>query len=104
MARLMLCDELWSKLKEIMLQHRIYDKSNLRMTVVHMLVYYEVHATYVEAARREKRLKNWRLQWKLNLIETINPNGMIYMKIFAVDWDHLDAADKPRHVGGEDEL
>ena len=38
-----------------------------------MLVYYEVHATYVEAARREKRLKNWRRQWKLNLIETINP-------------------------------
>ena len=71
---------------------------------VHMLVYYEVHATYVEAARREKRLKNWRQQWKLNLIETINPNGMIYMKIFAVDWDHLDAADKPRHVGGGDEL
>ena len=71
---------------------------------VHMLVYYEVHATYVEAARREKRLKNWRRQWKLNLIETINPNGMIYMKIFAVDWDHLNAADKPRHVGGGDEL
>ena len=69
-----------------------------------MLVYYEVHATYVEAARREKRLKNWRRQWKLNLIETINPNGMIYMKIFAVDLDHLDAADKPRHVGGGDEL
>ena len=29
---------------------------------------------------------------------------MIYMKIFAVDWDHLDAADKPRHVGGGGEL
>ena len=29
---------------------------------------------------------------------------MIYMKIFAVDWEHLDAADKPRHVGGGDEL
>ena len=29
---------------------------------------------------------------------------MIYMKIFAVDWDHLDAADKPRHVGGGDEF
>ena len=25
---------------------------------VHILVYYEVHETYVEAARREKRLKN----------------------------------------------
>jgi transposase len=33
----MLNDELWSKLKEIMLQHGIYDKSNLRMIVEAML-------------------------------------------------------------------
>lgn len=33
MARLMLSDELWSKLQELMLQHRIYDKPNLRMMV-----------------------------------------------------------------------
>ena len=37
MLRLMLNDELWSKLKKIMLQHRIYDKSNLRMIVEAML-------------------------------------------------------------------
>ena len=37
MPRLMLNDELWSKLREIMLQHRIYDKSNLRMIVEAML-------------------------------------------------------------------
>jgi hypothetical protein len=29
----MLNDELWSKLREIMLQHGIYDKPNLRMIV-----------------------------------------------------------------------
>jgi len=40
---------------------------------VHILVYYEVHETYVEAARREKRFKNWCRQWKLNLIEELNP-------------------------------
>lgn len=40
---------------------------------VHNLVYYEVHETYVEAARREKRFKNWCRQWKLNLIENLNP-------------------------------
>lgn len=40
---------------------------------VHNLVYYEVHATYVEAARREKRFKNWCRQWKLNIIEELNP-------------------------------
>lgn len=37
MLRLMLNDELWSKLREIMLQHRIYDKPNLRMMVEAML-------------------------------------------------------------------
>ena len=37
MLRLMLNDELWSKLREIMLQHRIYDKANLRMMVEAML-------------------------------------------------------------------
>ena len=40
---------------------------------VHMLVYYEMHDTYVEAARREKRFKSWPRLWKLNLIEKMNP-------------------------------
>jgi putative endonuclease len=40
---------------------------------VHQLVYYEVHCTIFEAARRENRLKNWCRQWKLNLIEGGNP-------------------------------
>jgi len=38
-----------------------------------LLVYYEVHETYIEAARREKRFKNWCRLWKLNLIEKLNP-------------------------------
>jgi hypothetical protein len=33
MARLMLSDELWSKLKEIMHQHQIDNKPNLGMMV-----------------------------------------------------------------------
>jgi transposase len=37
MLRLMLNDELWSKLREIMLQHKIYDKPNLRKMVEAML-------------------------------------------------------------------
>ncbi len=40
---------------------------------VHNLVYYEVHETYVEATDREKRFKNWCRQWKLNVIEALNP-------------------------------
>ena len=37
MARLMLTDELWSKLRIIMHQQGIYDKPNLRMMVEGML-------------------------------------------------------------------
>ena len=40
---------------------------------VHMLVHYEPHELYIEAARREKRFKNWPRQWKINLIEKLNP-------------------------------
>ena len=40
---------------------------------VTQLVYYEIHQQYVEAAKREKRFKNWCRQWKINLIEEFNP-------------------------------
>ena len=40
---------------------------------VHMLVYYETHELYIEAAHREKRYKNWPRKWKLDLIERMNP-------------------------------
>ncbi|QEY53214.1 endonuclease [Legionella longbeachae] len=33
---------------------------------------YEVHEAYIEAARREKRFKNYWRQWKLNRIEDLN--------------------------------
>jgi putative endonuclease len=40
---------------------------------VHLLVYYE-HTESIEAAlKREKQMKKWRRQWKINLIEKENP-------------------------------
>ena len=40
---------------------------------VHMLVYFEVHAHMYEAIQREKRLKKWNREWKIRLIEELNP-------------------------------
>ena len=37
------------------------------------LVWYEVLAVMLEAIRREKQIKRWRRAWKLELIETQNP-------------------------------
>lgn len=40
---------------------------------VHLLVYYEVVEDIKSAILREKRLKAWKRQWKIDLIEKENP-------------------------------
>lgn len=37
------------------------------------LVYFEAHHDATIAARRERALKRWRREWKINLIEKDNP-------------------------------
>lgn len=41
---------------------------------VHQLVWYEVHDNIQSAIQREKRLKEWKRKWKVELIESMNPN------------------------------
>ena len=41
---------------------------------VHHLVWYELHASMESAIQREKRLKEWKRAWKLELIESTNPD------------------------------
>lgn len=44
------------------------DKYNLKK-----LVYYEYYDSSTQAINREKQLKNWHREWKLNLIKSLNP-------------------------------
>ena len=40
---------------------------------LHYLIYFE-HTNNIEAAiAREKQIKNWKRNWKLNLIRSVNP-------------------------------
>lgn len=51
---------------------------------VHMLVYYEPHATMESAIHREKRLKKYTRKQKLALIEKMNPEWKdLYEKLAA---------------------
>ncbi|MGL4313699.1 MAG: GIY-YIG nuclease family protein [Sphingomonas sp.] len=43
---------------------------------VHRLVWYEIHESMESAIAREKRLKKWNRDWKLNLIEQSNPQWL----------------------------
>ncbi|WP_420324354.1 GIY-YIG nuclease family protein [Legionella rubrilucens] len=43
---------------------------------VYRLVYYEIHSEIYEAITREKRLKKWNRQWKINLILQKNPQWL----------------------------
>lgn len=40
---------------------------------VHRLAWFEQHETLEMAFQREKRIKKWNRDWKLNLIEQANP-------------------------------
>ena len=40
---------------------------------VHVLVWFEMHATMPDAIAHEKRIKEWKRAWKVELIEGANP-------------------------------
>jgi putative endonuclease len=41
---------------------------------INKLVYYEEYDDVYEAIYREKQLKNWHRQWKINIIKKYNPS------------------------------
>ncbi len=41
---------------------------------IHLLVWYEVHETMGSAIQKEKALKKWQRKWKIDLIESLNPD------------------------------
>jgi putative endonuclease len=49
---------------------------------VDKLVYYEIFDDPENAIAREKRLKRWKRDWKISLIETSNPNWQdLYLEL-----------------------
>ena len=43
---------------------------------VHELVYFELHGDMNAAITREKQIKKWNRQWKVNLIQNQNPKWL----------------------------
>ena len=61
-----LCKRIW--------QHREHQAEDFTARhAVTLLAWYELHPTMESAILREKRIKAWKRQWKLELIEAGNP-------------------------------
>jgi len=62
------------------LVRRVYEHKNdvvdgfTKRYRVHRLVYYEMTSDVNEAITKEKRLKKWKRAWKIDLIESTNPD------------------------------
>lgn len=41
-------------------------------TGIHILVYYEEYNSLQETIKRERQIKKWKREWKINLIEKFN--------------------------------
>ncbi len=60
------------------LARRVYEHKNklidgfTKKYNITKLVYFEIFNSIEDAIRREKQLKNWHRQWKINLIESTN--------------------------------
>ena len=64
-----------SDLEKRIKQHKtkMYEQSFTAKYSIDKLVYYESTESSESAIAREKQLKNWTRQWKLDLIEKENP-------------------------------
>jgi len=52
---------------------------------VKRLVWFEIHATMATAIQREKSIKRWHRQWKIQLVETENPTWRDLAEDFGFD-------------------
>ena len=50
------------------------------------LVYYEEFEYVNDALKREKQLKNWHRDWKINLVKRLNPEMVDLAEKWYEDW------------------
>ena len=58
------------------------------------LVYYETFLSITQAISREKQLKNWRREWKNNLVNTMNAEWKDLSEDIGLDKEYIDKVKK----------
>lgn len=66
-------------------QNAVNPKSFMARHNVKQVVYYEETCNNAAAIAREKHLKNWHRQWKINLVESVNLNWKDLARSYRMD-------------------
>ncbi len=63
-----------SNLRRRVKQHKLGKEGSFtKQYLLAKLVYFETHPLTADAQRRERQIKEWKREWKIQLIETKNP-------------------------------
>ena len=65
------------------------------------LVYFETIASITDAIRREKQLKNWKREWKNELINGMNPTWRDLSQEIGVDDEWINAVKEQYRIAGQ---
>ena len=69
---------------------------------VTQLMWFETHGEITTAIQREKSLKRWRRNWKINLIEQTNPHWQDLTHVFLGPEANTEASGESRKMGPRD--
>ncbi|WP_289846253.1 GIY-YIG nuclease family protein [Winogradskyella psychrotolerans] len=80
-----------NNLEERVKEHKlkIYPDSFTSKYNCNKLVYFEEYSKAEEAIVREKRLKKWKRDWKIKLIEDMNPSWVDISDNWNIDFNRL---------------
>ena len=82
-----LTDNIDERVKEHKL--KVYPKSFTAKYNCDKLIYLEEHDNAYEAVKRENSLKKWKREWKIKLIEEVNPSWMDISLNWSLDFNKL---------------
>lgn len=80
-------DDIVERFKEHKLKK--YPKSFTAKFNCDKLVYFEEHTNPSQAMRREKQIKKWKRDWKINLIQDMNPHWMDLTTNWNIDFTKI---------------
>lgn len=75
-------------------KHKVYPQSFTARYNCNKLIYFEEFDNGHKASQREKQMKKWNREWKIKLIEEMNPSWFD----LSLNWNNIDLIYKTKRI------